>query len=55
MRVDDAQGGIFTAQVFAQRNQGGVFEDIGMVAGMKGVAIREHGCIFAFNGVLKTD
>ena len=45
--VDHAQGGVFAAQVFAQRNQGGVFEDIGMVAGMKGVAIGEHGRIFA--------
>ena len=52
--VDHAQGCVFAAQVFAQRNQGGVFEDIGMVAGVKGVAIRKHGCIFAAKPVVET-
>ena len=47
MGVDDAQGRVLAAQILAKRNQNGVFEDVGMVAGVKGVAVREHRAIFA--------
>ncbi|OIQ67801.1 hypothetical protein GALL_506170 [mine drainage metagenome] len=42
MRVKNLQCGVFLRQVAQDRNQGCVLENIGMVAGMKGVAITEH-------------
>ena len=43
--VDQGQSRIFVHQVFERCHQGDVFEHIGMVAGMKGVAITEHGAM----------
>ncbi len=54
MSVNHAQGGVFAAQVLAQRNQRGVFEDVGVVAGVKGVAVTEHGAIVTVGRPSKT-
>ena len=43
MGVDKLNAGVFVHQMLNGRNQRQVFEHIGMVAGMKGVAVTEHG------------
>ena len=41
--VDQGDARLFVHQVFERGNQGQVLEHIRMVAGMKGVAVTEHG------------
>jgi hypothetical protein len=43
MGVKDGQSGVFLRQMPHDRDQHHVFEHVGMVAGMEGVAIAEHG------------
>jgi len=45
MGVDHGQRRVFLGQVLHQRNQGGVLENVGMVACVEGVAVRKHGAI----------
>jgi hypothetical protein len=40
--VEHCQGGVFLQQMPQNGNEHSVFEDVGMVAGMKGVAITKH-------------
>jgi hypothetical protein len=40
--VDDGEGNRLLLKVVQAEQGDGVFEDIGMVAGMKGVSISEH-------------
>jgi hypothetical protein len=46
MRVDDAESLFLLRHVLQQLDQNQVLEDIGMVAGMEGVAVGEHGPLF---------
>jgi hypothetical protein len=41
--VDDRQGGLFFEHVVERGNQHRVLEHVGVVAGMEGVAVTEHG------------
>jgi hypothetical protein len=43
MGVKNRQGRVFLCQMPEYGNQHSVFEYVGMVAGMEGVAITEHG------------
>ena len=43
MGVEHRQRGVFLRHVAQHGQQRHVFEDVGMVAGMKGVAVTEHG------------
>jgi hypothetical protein len=43
MGVEDRQGSVFLHQVPQNCEQNGVFEDVGVVSGVEGVAVTEHG------------
>ena len=43
MGVDQRQAGVFLRQVLQCGDQRGVLEYVGVVAGMEGVAVTEHG------------
>jgi hypothetical protein len=40
--IDDRQSGIFLGQIFHQRDKRCVLEHIGVIAGVKGVAVTKH-------------
>ena len=42
MRVDDADGGFFLGHVLQRSNQNSVLEHVGVVTGVKAVAVAEH-------------
>jgi hypothetical protein len=43
MGVHNGDAALFLLQVLQSGNQGEVLDDIGMVAGVKGVSVTEHG------------
>jgi len=49
MGIDDLQGRRLLGEMTKNRDKHQMFEDVRMVAGMKGMAIAEHGGVYQLN------
>jgi len=49
MGIDDLQGRRLLGEMTKNRDKHQMFEDVRMIAGMKGMAIAEHGGVYQLN------